>query len=99
MKTKMVFFAVCMACAFLGKAQFSVGVKTGVNFADAKLYFEDFQNALLPNANIISTPTAGINMQYRVTDHFSFQPEINYIQRGFQAKNRFNLMYLTFLCL
>lgn len=94
MKTKMVLFAVCMACAFFGKAQFSVGVKTGVNFADAKL--SGISAALLPNANIIATPTAGVNMQYRVTDQLSFQPEINYIQRGFQAKESFQFDVFDF---
>jgi hypothetical protein len=92
MKAKMFFLAVCLMGGLFTKAQISIGFKTGVNFADAKL--SGITESLLPDANNITTPMAGINIQYRITEQLSFQPEINFVQRGFQAHEGFEFNVL-----
>ncbi|HNA94968.1 MAG TPA: outer membrane beta-barrel protein, partial [Saprospiraceae bacterium] len=84
MKTKIIILAATMFASLFVNAQISVGVKTGINFADASL--SGISETLLPDAKIINTPLAGVNLQYRINEQFSFQPELNYAQRGFEAK-------------
>ncbi len=93
MKTKMILLVVGMMVTIFANAQISIGVKTGVNIADAKL--SGISESLIPNTNSIALPMAGINMQYRITDQLSFQPEINYVQRGFKASEGFQFDLLN----
>lgn len=83
MKARIFLLVAGMFAAYIANAQFSVGVKTGMNFADASL--SGVSESILPDANVVNTALAGVNMQYHITDKLSFQPEVNWVQRGFQA--------------
>ena len=91
MKTKMILLAVGLLAGVYSNAQISVGIKSGMNFGTAK--FSGISESLIPNTSNSVMPMAGVNFQYRITDQLSFQPEFNYLQRGFRASEgtQFNL--------
>ena len=64
-------------------SQISVGVKTGVHFADARI--EGFADSYLPELEIYTGFTAGVIVEIPMLNGFSFRPEINYVEKGFRT--------------
>jgi hypothetical protein len=64
-------------------AQITVGVKTGIHFADARV--EGFANDFLPEPEVYSGFAGGVFVELPMLNGFSFRPELNYVQKGFQA--------------
>lgn len=64
-------------------SQISVGVKTGVHFADARI--EGFADSYLPELEMYTGFTAGLNVEIPMLNGFSFRPEINYLEKGFRT--------------
>jgi hypothetical protein len=64
-------------------AQISVGVKTGVHFGDARI--EGSANDFIPEMEMYSGFTTGVNVEIPMLNGFSFRPEINYVEKGFRT--------------
>lgn len=67
--------------AFYSQAQVSLGVKIGVNMADART--EGLIANFIPEQTIYPGFTAGLVAEIAIKNGFSFRPELNYIQKGF----------------
>lgn len=89
MKKNVLTFAAMIIISTFANAQFSVGFKTGANFANADL--SGITPSLIPTTRTLTGFTTGINMSYAITDNLSVQPEINFVQRGFKVQEGFNL--------
>ncbi|MFZ1703785.1 MAG: porin family protein [Saprospiraceae bacterium] len=70
-------------------AQISVGIKTGINFADANI--DGIANNYLPNAEVYTGFSVGIVAEIPMLHGFSFRPELNYIEKGFQSMEDFGI--------
>lgn len=73
--------AIFTVCILSLNAQISVGVKTGVNFADTNM--DGIITNLLPEQTVYPGFTAGLIAELPLKNGFSFRPELNYIQKGF----------------
>jgi hypothetical protein len=83
---------IILVCALQINAQVSVGIKAGVNFADADL--TGLIPALTPSTDIFSGYTIGVIAEIPLGAEFSFRPELNYIQKGFSASQSINTEFL-----
>lgn len=63
------------------QAQVSIGVKTGVNFADTRV--DGLLDNVLPDQTMYTGFTAGLIAEIPIQNGLSFRPELNYIQKGF----------------
>lgn len=70
-----------------GQAQVSLGVKTGVNFADTRV--KGITSSLLPDLKTYPGWTAGITAEIPMIGSLSFNPELNFVQKGFVADAAF----------
>lgn len=68
-------------------AQYSIGVKGGVHFADVRV--EGIADQYLPEPQVYEGFTIGTFAEIPMLNGFSFRPEINFIQKGFQAMEDF----------
>ncbi len=64
-------------------AQVTLGVKTGVNIADAQV--GGLNTNLIPEINTNSGFSTGIWAEIPMLNGFSFRPELNYTQKGFRT--------------
>jgi hypothetical protein len=94
MKTFHFYFLVIVMLTVVQQAssQMSVGVKTGVNVADA--YVTGPINDFLPELQTNTGFTAGVWVEVPMLNGFSFRPEINYTQKGFRAMGDLNFLNL-----
>ncbi len=73
-------------------AQYSIGAKIGVNFADTRV--DGLLGDLAPEQTTYSGFTAGIVAEIPLVNALSFRPEINYIQKGFTVGKAFDVSLL-----
>ena len=72
---------IVLGLSTMAYAQYAVGVKLGVNFADTKI--GGFADNFLPEQQVYTGFTAGLIGEIPLKNGFAFRPEINYIQKGF----------------
>ena len=70
-------------------AQISVGVKIGANFADTRV--SGVLGTFAPEQKVYTGFTAGIIAEIPMTSAISFRPELNFIQKGFQIRESFDV--------
>lgn len=86
------FLAILLAFTFLLNAQtISIGLKGGAQLANVKApgIIEDI--SFLPDFQSIVTPNIGLVTEIELHPNFAIQPEISWTQKGFQAKENFDL--------
>lgn len=66
----------------LAIAQFSVGIKTGINFND--ISETDALDALTPDFKQLKGLNIGLVSELEIGNHFAIQPELSYTQKGFK---------------
>ena len=69
-------------------AQFSAGIKGGVNFAN--VYTTEVLGNLTPDFKYIDEFNFGIVGELGLTDHFALQTEVNVIKKGLKFSDGFN---------
>ncbi|MEZ4909398.1 MAG: porin family protein [Saprospiraceae bacterium] len=75
-------FVLCVG--FVAYSQVSVGVKIGANFSNASV--SGISESFMPELDNLTGFTAGVVAEIPVYGKFSFKPELNYIEKGFSAK-------------
>lgn len=83
---------VSFLCSIQLHAQISIGGKIGANFADTRV--NGVLESFTPEQKIYTGFTAGIMAEIPMSSAFSFRPELNYIQKGFQIKESFDVSVL-----
>ncbi len=80
-KVKYTLVAMAMMASTFVFGQFSLGLKTGLSISDAQaeLYIDAVSNAPKSYTSFLVGATAEI----QINRHFSFQPELQYVRRGF----------------
>jgi len=73
----------------LAIAQFSVGIKTGINFNNVSQ--TDALDALTPDFQQLVGLNIGLVSELEVGNHFAFQPELVYTQKGFKFDQGTNI--------
>ncbi len=73
-------------------AQISIGGKIGANFADTDV--NGVLGTFAPEQKVYTGFTAGIMAEIPILNGFSFRPELNFIQKGFQIKETFDVSVL-----
>jgi len=75
-------FAALFLVTNLAIAQFSVGIKTGINFND--ISETDALDALTPDFKQLKGLNIGLVSELEIGNHFAIQPELIYTQKGFK---------------
>jgi len=83
---------VSLLCTYKMNAQISIGGKIGANFADTKV--NGVLGTLAPEQKVYTGFTAGIMAEIPMTSAISFRPELNFIQKGFQIRETFDVSVL-----
>jgi len=65
------------------RAQLSYGISAGVSFANEKIKSNDVHASLETKPGF----TAGAVLDVPLSKHFSFQPQLNYVQKGCKLEN------------
>lgn len=88
-KVRIVFAAALFLVANMAIAQFSVGIKTGVNFNN--IAETEALDALTPEFQQLIGFNIGAIAELDVNEHFSIQPELTYTQKGFKLDEGTNV--------
>ncbi len=70
-------------------AQINIGIKGGIS-GSRMTKFDLIQN-ITPTFKLLPAANAGIFVEIPLGTNFSIQPELNYIQKGFQIRESFNV--------
>lgn len=70
-------------------AQISVGIKTGLHLGDARV--EGLADNFLPDPTVYAGGIVGGIVEIPMLNGFSFRPEIQYVQKGFQAMEQIGI--------
>lgn len=62
-------------------AQFSFGVRSGITWTN--VHKTDALNSLTPDFHSVESFQIGALAEYKITDHFAIQPELNFQKQGF----------------
>lgn len=91
MKTITNFLTVAFLVVFVfsASAQISVGIKTGFN--SANIHATKTLDNVLPNFKSIDNMNFGLVAEIAITDQVAFQPELNFMKKGFGLKEGFDL--------
>lgn len=73
--------------SYSSNAQISVGIKGGIHFADVRT--EGISDQYLPEPQVYEGFTVGGVVELALQNGFSFQPELNFVQKGFRAMEEF----------
>lgn len=69
--------------SYFSQAQISVGVKTGLHFGDARV--DGLADNFLPDPTVYAGGIIGAVVEIPMLNGFSFRPELQLVQKGFQA--------------
>ena len=78
---KFAILAVLMIAAVSLQAQISVGVKSGLNWANVKT--TEALGSITPDFNSLDEFNFGLVTEVGITDYFAIQPELNFVKKGF----------------
>ena len=81
-KVRILFAAALFLVANMAIAQFSVGIKTGINFNN--IAETDALDALTPEFKQLKGLNIGAVAELEIGEHFAIQPELTYTQKGFK---------------
>lgn len=88
--TKSIFTLLFASLIFqLGNSQWALGVKGGLNFANAQMIGTNIN--IRPNLKTLGGGTAGVIIENRVSNKISISGEINYVDKGFIADANYDL--------
>jgi len=82
LKSNLIALIVMSMVSFLS-AQITVGVKTGINVADAQV--GGLNSNIIPEIRTNTGFSAGVWSEIPLLNGFSFRPELNYTQKGFRT--------------
>lgn len=87
MKKTLVLLAIF--CATFVGAQHVVELHTGINFSNARI--SGINEQILPSSDFINHVPVGVAYEYAVTKNLSARTELNYLRRGFEIRQNFNI--------
>ncbi len=99
MKTLMkaiLFLFISMAGLTTQAQKISVGIKTGVQSANVRVPGFVNDASFLPDFKSINTFNIGVVSELEFNGNFALQPELNYLQKGFQIKEGFDVDLFDF---
>ncbi len=81
--------AFLLMAAFTVHAQFSVGIRGGVNWANIQAT-EALDN-ITPDFKNLDEWNLALVAEYAISDNFAFQPELEFVKKGFRIKENFGV--------
>ena len=75
----------------LANAQDKIGIRVGAGVSDLSTSGLGVLNEVIPNPQGLVGFTAGVFAEWQLNEKFSFAPELNYSQKGFQYRETFNV--------
>ncbi len=89
-KSKRIFTTALFTCmVFFAVAQTSIGFRAGLNYSNVPE--PSVLDGIVPDFKFIVGPNIAAVADIAINDHFSFQPELAYIQKGFTIREGFDL--------